>query len=158
MEGRKTTEEEDMTYALYGILNVSLPANYGEKGKAGDRLLAAIREREERESREAERYRKITNWVSPSNPWKNHQTARKQHEPETGAWLLQSEIYRAWKANSDHIHALWLYGPAGCSKTILCSTAIEDVQAHVHNRTNVGQAIFYFSFSDQTKQTYESLI
>jgi hypothetical protein len=158
MDGRKTTEEEDLTYALYGILDVSLGANYGEKGKARDRLLAAIREREELELRQAEHYRKISSWVSPTDPWENHQTARKQHEPETGAWLLQSDIYRAWKTDSDYYHHLWLYGPAGSGKTVLCSTAINDVQAHCRSCANFGQAIFYFSFSDQTKQTYENLI
>jgi hypothetical protein len=158
MDSRKTTEEEDLTYALFGILNVSLPVIYGEKGKARDRLLATIREREELKLRQAKHYREISSWVSPTDPWENHQTARKQHEPETGAWLLQRETYRAWKTGSDHHHHLWLYGPAGSGKTILCSTAIEDVQALCHSRPNFGQAIFYFSFSDQTKQTYENLI
>jgi hypothetical protein len=158
MEGRKTTEEEDMTYALFGILNVSLAVIYGERGRARDRLLAVIREREELELRQAELYRRISSWVSPTDPWENHRTARKQHEPETGAWLLQSETYRAWKAGSDGHRHLWLYGPAGSGKTILCSTAIEDVQAQCRGSANVGQAIFYFSFSDQTKQTYESLV
>jgi Cdc6-like AAA superfamily ATPase len=158
MEGRKTTEEEDMTYALFGILNVSLAVIYGERGRARDRLLAVIREREELELRQAKQYREISSWVSPTDPWENHRMARKQHEPATGAWLLQSEMYRAWKAGSDEHRHLWLYGPAGSGKTILCSTAIEDVQVQCRNRTNVGQAIFYFSFSDQTKQTYESLV
>lgn len=158
MEGRRTTEEEDMTYALFGILNVSLAVIYGEKGRARDRLLAVIREREELELRQAELYRKISSWVSPTDPWENHRTARKQHEPATGTWLLQSDTYRAWKAGSDDHRNLWLYGPAGSGKTILCSTAIEDVQAQCLSSTNVGQAIFYFSFSDQTKQTYESLL
>jgi hypothetical protein len=158
MEGRKTTEEEDLSYALFGILNVSLAVIYGERGRARDRLLAVIREREELEIRQAELYRKISSWISPVDPCENHRAARKQHEPATGAWLLQSESYRAWKAGSnDHRH-LWLYGPAGSGKTILCSTAIEDVQMQCRSRTNIGQAIFYFSFSDQTKQTYESFV
>lgn len=158
MEGRKTTEEEDITYALFGILNVSLAVIYGERGRARDRLLAVIREREEFELRQAELYRKISSWVSPTDPWENHRMARKQHEPATGAWLLQSDTYRAWKAGSDDYRHLWLYGPAGSGKTILCSTVVEDVQAQYHSCANVGQAIFYFSFSDQTKQTYESLV
>jgi hypothetical protein len=158
MEGRMTTEEEDLTYALYGILNVSLGANYGEKGRARTRLLDAIQGREELELRQAERHRKISSWVSPTDPWEHHQTVRKQHEPETGAWLLQSETYRAWKASSNCHPHLWLHGPAGSGKTILCSTAIEDVQAQCRSRTNIGQAIYYFSFSDRTKQTYENLV
>jgi hypothetical protein len=156
MEGRKATEEEDLTYALFGILNVFLGANYGERGRARDRLLAALREREELELRQAELYGKIASWLSPANPWQNHQTARKQHEPETGAWLLQCERYRIWKASSNG--HLWLYGPAGSGKTILCSTAINDVQAYCRGCTNVGQAIFYFSFSDQTMQSFENLV
>jgi hypothetical protein len=158
MEGRKATEEEDLTYALFGILNVSLAVIYGERGRARDRLLAVLREREELELRQARQYREISSWVSPTDPWENHRAARKQHEPATGTWLLQSDIYRAWKVGSDEHRHLWLYGPAGSGKTILCSTAIEDVQVQCRSRTNFGQAIFYFSFSDQTKQTYESLV
>jgi hypothetical protein len=158
MEGRKTAEEEDLTYGLLGILDVSLVAIYGEKGRARGRLLAVLREREELELRQAELYRKITNWISPTDPWENHHTARKQHEPETGAWLLQGETYQTWKAGLDNRHHLWLHGPAGSGKTILCSTAIQDVQAYCDDRTNVGQAIFYFTFSDQTKRTFENLV
>jgi hypothetical protein len=159
IEGRKTTEEEDMTYALLGILDVSLVANYGEKGKAKHRLLATLREREELELRQAELYRQIASWLSPADPWENHASARKQHEPETGAWLLQNEIYRKWKARLDNNHhCLWLYGPAGSGKTILCSTVIEDVKAYCRSRTGIGQAVFYFSFSDQTKRTFENLV
>lgn len=43
MVGRETTREEDMTYSLLGIFDVSMPAIYGEgKEKARKRLLAEI--------------------------------------------------------------------------------------------------------------------
>jgi ankyrin repeat domain-containing protein 50 len=43
MEGRHTTREEDMSYGLFGILNVAIGANYGEGAdRARRRLLAEI--------------------------------------------------------------------------------------------------------------------
>jgi hypothetical protein len=70
--------------------------------------------------------------------------------------LLQSEKYRRWKAG--HTSYLWLYGKAGCGKTVLCSTAIEDIQAYCESIPKSGHAVFYFSFSDNQKQSYESLL
>lgn len=43
MEGRRTAEPEDMSYALYGIFGVRPSANYGEgHERARRRLLAAL--------------------------------------------------------------------------------------------------------------------
>ncbi|KAL9096722.1 MAG: hypothetical protein Q9165_001210 [Trypethelium subeluteriae] len=53
---------------------------------------------------------------------------------------------------------VWICGKAGCGKTVLCSTAIVDVQSHCQTKANTGCAIFYFSFSDDRKQTYENLL
>ena len=157
MEGRRTTREEDMVYALYGIFDISLGANYGEREcKAMERLLAAVHQRENLAAEQAERYKRLCDWLSPSNPWTNHENARQRHEPETGAWLLCSDQYQAWKSGT--FNHLWVYGNAGCGKTILCSTAIEDIRAHCKDTANAGQIVFYFSFSDNSKQTYENLL
>jgi hypothetical protein len=51
-----------------------------------------------------------------------------------------------------------MYGKAGCGKTILCSTAIEDVKAHCESHYNAGYAAFYFSFSDRQKQGLVNLL
>jgi hypothetical protein len=157
MEGRTTTRQEDMSYALYGILGVTLGANYGERHEgARQRLLTAIDQRDERAVRQAEQYRKITTWLSPPDPETDHESACQRHEPQTGDWLLRDARYLAWKSGS--ISCLWAYGKAGCGKTILCSTAIEDVRSHCQNGSDIGHAIFYFSFSDSHKQTYRHLV
>ncbi|PPJ57686.1 hypothetical protein CBER1_00148 [Cercospora berteroae] len=58
MEGRRTARKEDRSYAPYGILDLSLGANYGEGfGGARDRLLAALHEREDRKQRQANQFR-----------------------------------------------------------------------------------------------------
>ncbi|KAK4952086.1 hypothetical protein LTR10_010006 [Elasticomyces elasticus] len=157
MEGRQTFRPEDMSYALFGILGVALPSNYGERyNGAKHRLLAAIRERENAAIQQTENYRRVADWLAPSDPWANHDSARQRHEPNTGVWLLRHRKYLAWKLGS--CRSLWIHGKAGCGKTILCSTAIEDMQIYCQNATNTGHAVFYFSFSDSNKQTYRDLL
>lgn len=157
MKGRTTTRPEDMSYGLYGILGVTLGANYGERYEgARQRLLAAIHQRDNLAAQEAEHYRRIAQWLAPPDPWMNHESARQRHEPETGAWLLQHKQYLAWKFGS--IKLLWVYGKAGCGKTILCSTAIEDMRTHCNDASNIGHAIFYFSFTDNHKQSFQNLV
>ncbi|WPH04423.1 Hypothetical protein R9X50_00731400 [Acrodontium crateriforme] len=157
MDGRKTTREEDMFYALYGIFGVTPGANYGERRDgAKQRLLAAINHQETIAAQKAERYREIADWLSPPDPWTNHESARRQKEPQTGTWLLDYDKYRNWKSGS--FRHLWLSGQAGCGKTVLCSTAIEDVKAHCENAVNAGYAFFYFTFSDNQKKLYENLL
>ena len=101
-------------------------------------------------------FRKIADWLSTSDPWTNHASARQRHEPGTGAWLLRCNQYTGWKSGS--VRHVWMYGKAGCGKTVLCSTVIEDIRAHCQTKVNTGLAVFYFSFSDDQKQTYENLI
>jgi hypothetical protein len=157
MDHRTTTKEEDKSYALYGIFDVCIGANYGEKAeRARERLLAAIHQTEVMAAERAKRFREISDWVSPVRPWENHESVRKRHEPGTGGWLLEADSYRSWRSGS--IRHLWLHGPAGSGKTILCSTAIVDTRMRCNGLPNVGQAIFYFSYSDPSRQTYEDLV
>lgn len=170
IDARTTTLVEDTSYALFGIVGVTLPVIYGEgKQSARNRVVAELRRRDkvERAEVEAERRRKddkeqharkwqeIIAWLAPSNPWTNHESARRLHERSTGTWLLESRKYQAWKNGQGQ--CLWLYGGPGCGKTILCSTAIEDMYGYCADR-RLGHAIFYFSFSDQQKQSYEDLL
>ena len=101
-------------------------------------------------------FHKIVDWLSPPDPWINHASARRHHEPHTGSWFLQSDYYQRWKGG--HIRHLWLHGKAGCGKTVLSSTVIEDVRMHCESAVNTALAVFYFSFSDGRKQSFESLL
>ncbi|PIB00933.1 Vegetative incompatibility protein HET-E-1 [Cercospora beticola] len=157
MEGRDTTRKEDLSYGLYGIFNVYLGANYGEGFRgARDRLIAALPEREDREQRQADQFRKITEWLAPPDPWTDHETARNERAAQTGDWLLQSPIYQEWKHHTTNL--LWLHGKAGCGKTILCSTAIEDIRVYCNSRDDIGYAVFYCAFSDSRKQSLRTML
>jgi hypothetical protein len=99
---------------------------------------------------------KIKNWLSPPDPWTNHHAARGLHQTGTGKWVLENDAYKAWLGGSTR--HLWLSGKAGCGKTILSSTMVENVLHHCRQAVGFGFAPFYFTFSDKAKQTYESLL
>ncbi|SMY24696.1 unnamed protein product [Zymoseptoria tritici ST99CH_1A5] len=94
---------------------------------------------------------KIEAWLSAPDPWTSHASARQRQEPGLGLWLLQSPSYVEWKFGPNQ--NLWLYGEPGIGKTVLYSTAVDDVQT-----SDVPLAIFYFSSSDHHKRTYGALL
>ncbi|KAK6427225.1 hypothetical protein LTR81_000570 [Elasticomyces elasticus] len=153
MACRETTRDEDTTYSLLGVFGIRMRLSYGEGSEsARRRLLVKVAKATERE----DSLTKTMRWLAPPDPWVNHALARKYYEAETGVWMLQSSQYLKWKTGpSAH---LWLYGSAGCGKTILCSTIVDDVRLHCETTRNAGLAIFYFSFSDSQKQTTDSLL
>nr|POF13639.1 vegetative incompatibility protein het-e-1 [Quercus suber] len=104
----------------------------------------------------SEQSKKIIDWLSAPDPWTNHSSARQKYEPQTGAWLLDSDWYQQWKAGS--VNHIWLFGKPGCGKTVLCSTAVEDMKGHCAAIENTALAVFYFTFSDKQKQKYEDLL
>ena len=151
-----------MSYSLLGIFDVSMPVLYGEGGKrARQRLLTEIHKANG--SLEppllpglASDHSDIVNWLSPPDPWTNHRSARERHQAQTGLWFLESEQYRGWRGSpSGH---LWLYGKAGCGKTILCSPVIEDTHKYYEDAATTACAAFYFSFTNALKQSYENLL
>ena len=105
---------------------------------------------------QGDQFKRIIDWLSPPDPWINHASARQHHEPHTGLWFLRSAQYQKWKGG--HTRHLWLNGKAGCGKTVLGSTAIEDTRLYCENAANAALAVFYFSFSDGRKQSFESLL
>jgi len=123
---------------------------------AADARATAERTQHILDAQQSDLFRRITDWLSPADPGTNHASARERYEPETGEWLLQSDQYSAWKDGD--IKHLWLYGKPGCGKTILCSSAIEDIRLHCIGAGNFAHASFYFTFSDTDKQSYNSLL
>jgi hypothetical protein len=51
----------------------------------------------------------IRRWLSPPDPWKNHNTARKSHSKETSTWLIEGSTFVKWKSSGlDSL--LWING------------------------------------------------
>jgi hypothetical protein len=106
--------------------------------------------REERDS--------MVRWISPADIIQNHDAAQRRHEGGTGQWLLTESPYRLWKTSARPL--CWLNGKAGCGKTILCSTVVDDLKTSVatdqEGKTQL--VYFYFSFSDSQKQSLQSFL
>jgi hypothetical protein len=95
---------------------------------------------------------KVERWLSPPDYSTNAKLARKRRHAGTGTWFLDSPAFHEWKLGSRQ--HLWLYGLAGCGKTVL-STTILDNLLQTGTRTTLA---FFFDFNDSGKQTLESLL
>ncbi|KAH8798596.1 ankyrin repeat protein [Xylogone sp. PMI_703] len=99
---------------------------------------------------------KILNWLSDAKISTNYHKSLQGRTPGTGQWLLNSETYKSWR---DHPQGLlWIYGAAGCGKTVLCSTVIQNISEICLEDSNVKHAYWYFQFSDVTTQNTYNMI
>lgn len=105
---------------------------------------------------QTEEYKKIVAWLCAADPWTSHDSARQRHEKLTGNWLLQCEQYQRWKLGKGG--RVWMSGKAGCGKTLLCSTVIEDIRNYCEQNADATYAVFYFTFSDEHKQSDRDLL
>lgn len=74
----------------------------------------------------------------------------------TGTWLIQDERYKHWKRISHS--SLWVHGIAGCGKTILSSTIVEDLIGSSELDMGLSIAYFYFKGDDKDKRTSSGML
>ncbi|KAG5817971.1 hypothetical protein H9Q74_010306 [Fusarium xylarioides] len=97
------------------------------------------------------RFAKIERWLSLPDYSTNANLARERCHPGTGTWLLNSPAFQEWKLRT--CQHLWLYGLAGCGKTILSTTILDHLQTDTYTALT-----FFFDFSDPRKQKLEDLL
>ena len=51
----------------------------------------------------------IRNWLSPPDPWKNHNLARRSQHSGTGTWFIRGNTLSEWKASGPS-SLLWVLG------------------------------------------------
>ncbi|GKZ34987.1 hypothetical protein AbraIFM66950_005426 [Aspergillus brasiliensis] len=98
----------------------------------------------------------ILDWLSQFDFSKVQNDTHYNRSPGTGDWLFKSEEYIDWKGCPSGI--LWLYGVAGCGKSVLCSTIIEDIERTCLNSSNKRFAYWYFQFNNQGSQRVETML
>lgn len=96
---------------------------------------------------------RIERWLSPPDCSTNANLARKQRHQGTGTWLLDSTAFQEWQSGSRQ--HLWLYGCAGCGKTVLATTILDRL---LSSDTNTLLLFFFFDFNDSGKQRLENLL
>ena len=53
--------------------------------------------------------RDVRQWISPPDPWKNHNLARESRHTGTGAWWIRGDAYAKWKSSGPN-SLLWIHG------------------------------------------------
>ncbi|KAH9478134.1 hypothetical protein JR316_0008587 [Psilocybe cubensis] len=93
--------------------------------------------------------KKIIEWLWHSGPplnfSQNYNEANKKRQGETCSWFLEDERFGQWLHHSGFI---WVYGKAGCGKTILMSLIIKKLPD-----ANSSTGICYFFFDARDGQT-----
>ncbi len=51
----------------------------------------------------------VRDWLSPPDPWKNHNLARESRHGGTGTWSTEGDTCAEWKS-SDASPLLWVHG------------------------------------------------
>ncbi|KAH6708523.1 ankyrin repeat protein [Verticillium dahliae] len=94
----------------------------------------------------------LQHWLSPPDYSTNAKLARERRHAGTGAWFLESPVSQEWKAGRRR--HLWLYGLAGCGKTVLSTTILD----HLSQTGRHVTLAFFFDFNDTKKQTLNGLL
>lgn len=98
----------------------------------------------------------LRDWLKAPDATVNHYAARDKKHPGTGMWLIKSPVFLRWLTEPSSI--LWLNGFAGSGKSVLCSTATEFALRKRRSDPHVGVAFFYFTFSDDSKQSESAML
>ena len=99
---------------------------------------------------------KIVSWLAAPDPSSNYNSAREKYHYGTGQWLLENPSYLEWKNRPASL--LWLHGKAGCGKTVISSTIIQDLSKLEPGDSKITCLYFYFDFQVGQKQTFESCL
>lgn len=89
-------------------------------------------------------------WFPIPDTFSDHYTIYNKRHMETGLWLLESYSFLRWLLRDNSF--LWVYGAAGCGKSVICSTVIQYTFSQWSMMPNMGIAFFYFSSSKESKQ------
>ena len=87
--------------------------------------------------------------MSAPDPSVNQHAASRKCQKDTGGWLLADPAYVDWRDRPNSF--LWLQGFAGCGKTIICSTVINDMTRYTVSRRQGVLAFYYFDFTNDVK-------
>ncbi|PWY74396.1 hypothetical protein BO70DRAFT_341273 [Aspergillus heteromorphus CBS 117.55] len=153
---QSAVEKQDQTVTYWSHIN-----NILHQSTKADEILASLEKVYQNTQTilvkvNLEEKHKILDWLFNEDQYsKTQNDNQKIRTDNTGGWLLSSNEYKKWKITPGNL--LWLHGPAGCGKSILCSTIIQDIQNHYSNDLSSIFAYWYFQFSRNETQDVKNM-
>ncbi|KAJ4122790.1 hypothetical protein NW768_010235 [Fusarium equiseti] len=80
------------------------------------------------EQLKAEEIRDLLTWLGSPSTNSIYDDSRDKRLDKTCEWILQRKQFLEWNVPSRSSKVLWIRGPAGFGKTILCSRLVEEVE------------------------------
>ncbi|KAF7968365.1 hypothetical protein HWV62_30893 [Athelia sp. TMB] len=92
----------------------------------------------------------IFRWLGAPETSRNFHAAREAHHAHTGSWFVCGKAFLRWKEQPDS--PLWVYGSPGCGKTVICSSAVEDVIKDCEAKPSGSFTYAYFFFDSRSAE------
>lgn len=92
----------------------------------------------------------VRQWLKAPDATIEYNIACTKRHARTGQWLVQGPIFATWLQRDNSF--LWLYGFAGCGKSVLCSTAVQYAFRQQCSVSGSATAFFFFTFNDESKR------
>ena len=93
---------------------------------------------------------KIVEWLAPADPRPTHLKACEVHQTGTGLWFIHG-YFKQWHEGPSNT-LLCLSGRSGSGKTVMMSSAVEQVNELASQDASIGLAYFYCAYNNAASQ------
>ena len=83
--------------------------------------------------------RDVRHWLSPPDPWKNHNKARKTCHSGTGTWWIEGDTYVEWKYSGPS-SLLWIRGKRQCFAPV----SFHRTDAYFVSAAGAGKSVIWY--------------
>ncbi|KAJ7453087.1 ankyrin repeat-containing domain protein [Mycena latifolia] len=111
--------------------------------------------RSQEQYHDAEERDEIIEWFSPLNFFLRQADIFNARQPGTGRWLLEDDLFAAWKSGTGKI--LWCVGMPGAGKTVLASIVVDNLRTNAGSMST-GVAVLYLNHKETGAQSPSNLL
>lgn len=120
----RTHERVNQVEALVSVLHNIVPPQgldgvNASNAKSLDRLDQLLQAH--LEASEDRKLRRVEEFIGAPRISFDYRGQASSRAPGTCEWILDSESYKLWAATTDQVSCLWISGPAGHGKSVLCT-------------------------------------
>jgi hypothetical protein len=126
MFARETTREEDMIYALIGILDTSIPIIYGEGyDKAEKRLLESLSNSQRNFTHRNAGIEEAKTWLDSRSSLELREELNRCRTEHTCQWIIEHATSGLWAQRECEHEAIWVHGNLGLGKSVIAAALVQ---------------------------------